>query len=263
MKRYKLTIQYVGTRYHGWQTQQDKGVHTIQGALTEAARKVNPKSPVTIYGSGRTDSGVHALAQVAHLDFNTNLSPMMLQRALNDNLPADINVTACEIAPNNFHARKDATQRSYVYLVARHRTAFGKPYVWWVKDSLNVERMRLAARELTGRHNFRSFTDPEAETPNTIVELSVVDVIDTPDVIGIHIVGSHFLWKMVRRIVGTLVEVGKENLSIEDLKGFLRRSSDIPAQLTAPSSGLFLQHIYYGNEPIERGEEILPFGGKL
>ncbi|MDO4191263.1 MAG: tRNA pseudouridine(38-40) synthase TruA [Bacteroidales bacterium] len=263
MRRYKLTIQYIGTRYHGWQMQRDKNTRTIQGAIANAAKEVNTKSPISVYGSGRTDSGVHALAQVAHLDFDTKLTPKMLQRALNDNLPSDINIINCELVDSNFHARKDATQRSYVYLVARHRTAFGKPYVWWVKEHLNIEAMRKAAKEMVGLKNFQSFTDPDAETTSTMVNLTVVDILETPDLIVIHLVGSHFLWKMVRRIVGTLVEVGKGALTANDINSFLQHPSEIPSTLTAPSSGLFLQHIYYNNEPIERGNDVIPFGGRL
>src|SRR5207302_9729353 len=111
-----------------------------------------------LYGSGRTDAGVHALAQVAHLDVSTNVPAEQLRRRINDELPADINILAADRVPHRFHARHDAVARRYLYQIARRRTAFAKPYVWSVKDPLHVERMRGAARDFAGRGGFRSLT---------------------------------------------------------------------------------------------------------
>lgn len=151
----KLTIEYAGTRYSGWQIQ--KNARTIQGEMTRAIREIAGMREFELYGSGRTDAGVHALAQVAHLDIHTTLPPDTLRRRLNDALPSDIVVLRVERVRHRFHARHDAIGRSYLYQVSRRRTAFAKPFVWWVKDELDVERMRAASKRLVGFHDFRAF----------------------------------------------------------------------------------------------------------
>jgi tRNA pseudouridine38-40 synthase len=256
MARFKLTVEYEGTRYAGWQVQQ--GERTIQGAFFEACKKVFDNQKFEFFGSGRTDGGVHALQQIAHLDVKTQLSPDRIQRGLNDNLPYDINVLKVETAHPKFHARHDATARSYIYLISTRRTAFGKPYVWWVKDKLDIDRMNEAAKVLSGFRDFKSFTDKDAETTSTKVELMWNDIHVTQDFIAIHITGSHFLWKMVRRMVGVLVDAGKGKLTPEQINSFFNHRSDIPAKLTAPGAGLFLERVYYNNEQPERGAHLVP-----
>src|SRR4029077_786052 len=155
MPRFKLTIEYAGTRYSGWQIQ--KNARTVQGEIDRAAGTVTGRKDFELYGSGRTDAGVHALAQIAHLDVSTSLPPETLRTRLNDELPADINILAATIVPHRFHARHDAVARRYVYQIARRRTAFAKPYVWWVKDPLDPARMREGAHEFVGMKDFQSF----------------------------------------------------------------------------------------------------------
>jgi len=243
MSRFKLTIEYTGTRYSGWQIQ--KNARTIQGTLVHAIAQASGVTDFELYGAGRTDAGVHALAQVAHLDLEVDTAPELLRRRINDELPADINVLGLEKVPRRFHARHDAVSRSYVYQVSRRRTAFAKPFVWWVKDDLNVRPMREAARRMTGRHDFRSFTDEDPELGSTIVEVERLDVREAGDLIVIRVVGSHFIWKMVRRIVGVLVAVGRGSLDLSAVDRFLTSHSETPARLTAPPSGLFLERVFY------------------
>src|SRR6184192_2784788 len=144
MPRFKLTIEYAGTRYSGWQIQ--KNARTVQGELDRAVKTVTARKDFELYGSGRTDAGVHATAQIAHLDVSTAVLAETLRRRLNDELPADVNILAIRQVPHRFHARHDAVARRYLYQIARRRTAFAKPYVWWVKEPLDAERMREAAR---------------------------------------------------------------------------------------------------------------------
>ena len=153
MPRFKLTIEYAGTRYSGWQIQ--KNAKTVQGEIDRAVRTVTGRKDFELYGSGRTDAGVHAIAQVAHLDVSTNVPAQTLRRRLNDDLPADINILAAEPVPHRFHARHDAVARRYLYQIARRRTAFAKPYVWWVKEELDVERMRTGRASLRGHARFQ------------------------------------------------------------------------------------------------------------
>src|SRR3954467_6208713 len=155
MARFKLTVEYTGTRYHGWQAQ--KNARTVAGELQRAITEATGRDDFELYGSGRTDAGVHALGQVAHLDVMTKLEPGRLLWGINDLLPADIHVRAIDKVPHRFHARHNAIARSYLYQVSRRRTAFAKPYVWWVRDRLDLSRMQTAAAFFVGMHDFRSF----------------------------------------------------------------------------------------------------------
>ena len=259
MARFRLDLEYVGTRYSGWQIQ--KNARTVQGALHEAVRKVQGRSDFESYGAGRTDAGVHALQQVAHLDLETKLAPETLRRALNDELPADVNLLRAEKVTRQFHARHTALARSYLYQIARRRTAFGKPFVWWIKDSLDAAAIAQAARAFEGLHDFRSFSDAEAREGETRVKLERVEVKPSGDLLLVRVLGSHFLWKMVRRMVGVLAEVGRGGLAPKDVERLLRESSDLPAKLTAPPSGLFLERVRYCERP-ERFEYRLTQKGR-
>jgi tRNA pseudouridine38-40 synthase len=245
--RFKLFIEYNGTRYSGWQIQ--KNARTVQGELDGAIREATGSRGFELYGSGRTDAGVHALEQVAHLDINTNVPPETLARRVNEKLPADINVLRVEMVARRFHARHDAVARSYLYQVSRRRTAFAKPFVWWVKEPLDVALMQAAGRQLLGMQDFQSFTDADPEETSTLVLVDRLDIAEHEDLILIRVQGSHFLWKMVRRLVGVLVEVGKGSLSADDVPRFFEGRSDLPARLTAPAAGLFLERVFYGREP--------------
>lgn len=250
MARFRLDLEYVGTRYRGWQIQ--KSARSVQGTLHDVVRRVSGRSDFETYGSGRTDAGVHALHQVAHLDLETRTAPAALRTALNDELPADINILSVEKVSRRFHARHSAVGRSYLYQIARRRTAFGKPFVWWIRDPLDLERIRDAATRFEGRHDFRSFSDADPNARSTRVEIDSVAVGEAEGLILIRIRGSHFLWKMVRRMVGVLAEVGRGNLEPADVERFLREDSRAPAQLTAPPSGLFLERVYYEENEGER-----------
>ena len=241
--RLKLTIEYAGTRYSGWQIQ--KNARTVQGEIERAILEASSVDDFELYGSGRTDAGVHALAQVAHLDIQSTLPADTLRRRINDALPTDIVILRADRVPHRFHARRDALARSYLYQVSRRRTAFAKPFVWWVKEDVSVEAMRAAARSFVGFHDFRAFSDDDPTEKSTEVLVDAFDIHEDEDLIVFHIEGSHFIWKMVRRIVGALVEVGRGRVAPERVAAlFDARSSDI-AKLTAPASGLFLERVYY------------------
>jgi tRNA pseudouridine38-40 synthase len=246
MPRFRLVIEYAGTRYSGWQIQ--KNARTVQGEIDRAVREVSRRKEFELYGSGRTDAGVHALAQVAHLELYTDLSPELLRRKLNDELPADINIRAIAKVPHRFHARHDAVSRSYLYQIARRRTAFGKPFVWWVREPLDVAKMRAAAASFVGMKNFAAFTDDDPEEKSTVVLVDALEIAEAGALILIRIQGSHFLWKMVRRIAGVLASVGRGELRTEDAAALVAgnaRTDISPAALTAPAAGLFLEGVYY------------------
>lgn len=248
MPRYKLTIEYAGTRYSGWQKQ--KNARTVQGELERAIGESVREKSFEFMGSGRTDAGVHALRQVAHLEIRKPLPAETLRRGVNDELPADIHVLAVDSVPHRFHARHSAVARSYLYQISRRRTAFAKPFVWWVKDALDLDRMTDAASRFHGMHDFQAFSDDDSEEKSTDVLVDDVTIGKDGDLILVRVGGSHFIWKMVRRMVGVLVEAGKGALGPDEVW------SVDAAPLTAPAAGLFLERVFYDGD--QRQWPLLP-----
>ena len=262
MSRFKVCLEYEGTRYSGWQVQ--KNARTVQGELLDAAKKIFNTNDVEFYGSGRTDAGVHALLQIAHLDVQTMLAPEIIRMKLNDELPADINIIEIEKVHKDFHARHDAVNRSYLYQISRRRTALGKRYVWWIKDKLNIRKMDEAAKLFVGMMNLQSFTADDPEEKSTKVLINEIQIKEVGDLILIRIVGSHFLWKLVRQIVGVMVEAGRGKLSVEKIQHYINVQSDEPAKFTAPPSGLFLERVYYkGDKQLHELTPILQIDSAL
>ncbi|HEX4953166.1 MAG TPA: tRNA pseudouridine(38-40) synthase TruA [Thermoanaerobaculia bacterium] len=252
---YRLTIEYDGTAFSGWQDQ--KNARTVVGEIKRALEDAGHPA-LDLGGAGRTDAGVHALAQVAHLRLARRTDPAGLANALNHRLPGSIHVLAVEPAAPGFHARHDAVTRSYLYQLSRRRTAFAKRFVWWVKEPLDLGRIAEAASLLPGRHDFALFAERAEAQTSTLVELKDVEIAEQGALVLVRVVASHFLWRMVRRLVGTLVEVGKGNLEPADVASLLAvaplpAAKGQPAQWTAPASGLFLERVLYGPD-----EELPP-----
>lgn len=262
MPTWKLELEYEGTRYRGWQVQHN--ARTIQGEMQAAARQLF-SGKFEIYGSGRTDAGVHAVGQVAHLkveDLRVNVTPKQIQFGFNDVLPHDINLLRVANAPDEFHARRDAVARYYLYQISTRRTALAKNFVWWIKDELDPDKMARAAKILVGRHDFASFAELEEGKPqSTKVEVLHAEVFTDADLICFRIGASHFLWKMVRRIAGMLAQVGRGELGDEDFARLLKFRSDAAARHTAPPSGLFLERVIYkgGKAPTAKAA-VVPVG---
>ncbi|HLM61499.1 MAG TPA: tRNA pseudouridine(38-40) synthase TruA [Pyrinomonadaceae bacterium] len=258
MHTWKLEIEYEGTRYRGWQIQHN--AKTVQGELQVAAYQLF-SGKVEIGGAGRTDAGVHAAQQIAHLrvsDLKVNVTPRHIQHGFNDLLPHDINVVKVQNAVENFHARHDAVSRFYLYQISTRRTAFAKNFVWWIKDRLDVQPMQEAAALLIGRKDFRSFCELDEARQSTLVKVEQAAVFTEGDLICFRIGASHFLWKMVRRIVGMLAEVGRGNLSVDGFHRLLKFHSDAPAKFTAPPSGFFLERVLYpGDVPPRENKSVL------
>jgi tRNA pseudouridine38-40 synthase len=253
MPTWKLTIEYKGTRYLGWQEQ--KQGRTVQGALRAAAEDYFDEK-IDLGGSGRTDSGVHALAQVAHLRAMKKRSTEPIQAALNERLPADIHVLKVESVAERFHARHSAIARQYLYQISTRRTAFAKDYVWWVKSRLDLARMEQCAQTFVGKHDFHNFTERPGEQGSTLVMVEDLRLRPIEDLILVRFAASHFLWKMVRRVVGVLVQVGIGTLTVEAVTQFLKKPPAEVGQWTAPAAGLFLEQVLYPGE--SRSDEIRP-----
>jgi tRNA pseudouridine38-40 synthase len=239
MPKWKLTIEYEGTRYRGWQEQIN--ARTVQGEVRKAAEEALGRS-IEIVGSGRTDAGVHALNQVAHLQSSRPMRADLLKQQINDRLPSDICVREIREAPPRFHARYNVEERFYLYQISTRRTAFAKHFVWWIKDSLDTQYMKEAARAFVGMHDFAAYCDKREESSSTLVEVTQCELRSFGDLILFRIGASHFLWKMVRRIVGVLVESGRGNVALQD---FDKLDSAEIARWTAPPSGLFLEYVRY------------------
>jgi tRNA pseudouridine38-40 synthase len=249
MQTWRLEVEYEGTRYAGWQRQPH--ARTVQGELERAAEELWG-AKVELGGSGRTDAGVHALSQVAHLRVRAGRAaprPARVEAGLNKLLPHDINVLRARPAPPAFDARRDAVARFYLYQISTRRTAFAKPFVWWVRDRLDVRAMGEAAAGVVGRHDFRSFCESPEEQASTLVRVETAEIFESGSLILFRVGASHFLWKMVRRLVGALVEVGRGNLSSGDFRRLLKTHSREPAAWTAPPSGLFLERVLYPGDP--------------
>lgn len=250
MPTYKLTIEYEGTRYSGWQAQGNTP-KTVQGRLIKAAGALF--GDVDIGGAGRTDAGVHAAGQIAHLRIHKAVDPIAMTRKMNDLLPSDINILDSVRASDRFHARHDAISRVYLYQIATRRTAFGKSFVWWIKDRLDFQSMRSAVMTIAGKHDFSAFTDRRLKADGSrVVVVDACEVAQAEDLIVIRIAASHFLWKMVRKVVAFLAEIGRGAAAPDDLLTRLHPDAE-PFLPTAPPSGLFLEAVTYGesfNRPL-------------
>lgn len=251
MPTYRLTLEYEGTRYHGWQEQ--KNARSVAGELRRAVEEAGG-AVRDLGGSGRTDAGVHALAQVAHLRLAKGVEAEPFRREINDRLPSDIHVLSLVHMPKEFHARHSAVSRSYLYQISRRRAALAKRFVWWIKRPLDELRMGEAAALLPGRHDFRLFCERPSEQPSTVVVVESVEVATAGSLILLRLSASHFLWKMVRRVVGTLVKVGAGELDRRGFEALLageapRSGKGLPAEWTAPAAGLFLERVLYPGDP--------------
>jgi len=229
----------------------------VQGQIRKAAEEFFD-GKVDIQGAGRTDAGVHARAQVAHLrarrdneaDTRRWPQPDEILEALNSRLPSDVCILDVSEAPASFHARHDAIARTYIYQISMRRTAFFKKYVWWVRRPLDVEAMSQAAESLIGRHDFSAFRAEDTSRPDEspIVVVEDAGIQTEGDLLIFRITASHFVWRMVRRLVGALVKLGFAEITPDDFSRLLQGKRDPKldvAAWTAPASGLFLDRVIY------------------
>lgn len=241
-----LTIAYDGTRFSGWQRQ--LGTLTVQECLEQALQTIFGER-VPVEGAGRTDAGVHAFGQCAHVVLPRPFPCEQLLLALNGNLPEDVAVRAVRQAPKGFHARFCAIGKRYVYraVTSRIRPAVGRGYYHWVKRRLDLAAMRRAARLLVGRHDFASFaTNPGYERKHgTVRTVQHLQLVQRSWGFDLAVQGDGFLYNMVRALAGTLIDVGTGRLSVEDVGEILHGRDRRLAGPTAPACGLYLLKVLY------------------
>ncbi len=263
---WKIVVSYDGTSFHGWQVQ--PGQPTVQGTLATVLKRLTGET-VLPQGSGRTDAGVHALGQVASFSLRAPLPAENLLRAMNRLLPGSVRVLRVERVPEGFHARHHALRKTYEYRIFERReppsaericSPFLAPYVWDCRWPLDAASMARAAAQLCGAHNFTSFaaTDPELNVreeedghaarsgPNPVKTIDDSSVFRQDGLLLYRVTGSGFLHHMVRNIVGTLVEIGRGAMEIEQLAKILEARNRTLAGPTAPARGLFLVEVDYG-----------------
>jgi tRNA pseudouridine38-40 synthase len=244
-KTYKITVEYDGTDFHGWQRQ--KNDPTVQAEIETALQKITGQS-VTVTGSGRTDAGVHALAQVASFTCETKLDGGALLNALNALLPDTIVIKACRPVDATFHARFSAKRKTYRYRMLNRRlpSALERRYAWHISRHLDRRAMRTAIRHIVGTHDFSSFEgsgSPRAHARRTIVRAELWE--ESSELLLLEIEADGFLRHMVRNIVGTLVAVGLGKIQVDEFKAILLSRDRSRAGATAPPQGLFLVSVSY------------------
>jgi tRNA pseudouridine38-40 synthase len=244
-RHFKLTIAYDGTNYAGWQLQPNGSTiqEYVEGALAKMAG-----GKVRVHGSGRTDAGVHARAQVGNSSFRTSLTTATLLRALNANLPVDIRVQRVQEVNARFHARFSAKGKEYHYQIDCGAVAdpFLRAYAWHHPRPLNVAAIRRAARLLNGRHDFAALSaNPMRPVETTVRTLSKLSVTKCGNLLTITVVADGFLYKMVRSIVGALVKIGEGRMTVEELQKLVNAKKRSALVETAPAHGLFLWRVVY------------------
>lgn len=253
--RYKITVEYDGTSLLGWQYQPDGD--SAQGFLESALKRfaaayLPDKAPAgsLVQGAGRTDAGVHALAQVAHFDMNREMEPWKLREAFNANLrdlAAPVSVIDAEQVDDGFNARFSAKGRGYIYRILNRRapSVILKDRVWWVPVPLEVDKMRQAAVFLLGKHDFTSFRAAACQAKSPVKTLDRLDITVKGDEICFEVEARSFLHHQVRNFVGTLKMVGDGHLQPEDVKKILEAKDRKKAGVTAPACGLYLSKVVY------------------
>lgn len=247
MSHFKLTLEYDGTDFVGWQ-RQASGV-SIQGLLEDALRPIEGGA-VIVHGAGRTDAGVHALGQVCSISLTVSIEPATLVRALNAVLPPEVRVAEAEVVPGDFHARFSATGKIYEYRIvsAPFVSPFVRRYVWHVTAPLDADAMRAAAAVLVGEHDFAAFQGAGTDVHTSVRTIRRIDWTGrgtSDDPLVMQIEGDGFLRHMVRNIAGTLVEIGMGRRAAGAMRTILHSRRRAEAGATAPAAGLFLRRVLY------------------
>ncbi|MBT4768094.1 MAG: tRNA pseudouridine(38-40) synthase TruA [Phycisphaerae bacterium] len=265
-RRIKLTVAYDGTSFFGWQKQHppnEDPLRTAQGVLEQAVRAV-VREEVSVHGASRTDSGVHAIGQVAAFDTTCAMDVDRFAPAISSRLPEDIRVVAAEVVPDAFNVIGDVVGKEYAYSVAfgrreaHQRPLFDRHHLAWVPWDLDCDVMNRAAASLAGRHDFASFTRLNHGRESTVRTITACEVVfPEPQVAIITVRGEGFLWNMVRILVGTLVEVGAGRRCADSMPAVIEAAERSAAGVTMPPEGLMLNWIEYGPPGCGRQKQLV------
>ena len=244
MRNIKLTIEYDGTSYGGWQKQ--KNNRTIQQCIEEAIKLLTGED-VELIGSSRTDAGVHAKGMIANFITNSQIPADKFREAINTKLPDDIGIIKSEEVDRNFHSRYDSKGKTYFYtLVNRYeKVCIGRNYVYQVRDELNYNLMKEAAKYFLGKHDFKAFKTNGSSVKTSVRTINGLELELKGDVIKIFVSADGFLYNMVRIIVGTLIEVGKGKIKPEDIESIIKNGDRSKAGPCVPPNGLVLEKVFY------------------
>ncbi len=238
-----MLVQYDGTNFYGWQVQAEG--RTVQGDIEAALQKIHPSEKITLIGSGRTDSGVHALGQVANIKIESTLEPGQLIKAMHRYLEKDVRIKSCEIAAEDFHARFSAKERAYEYHFSNEETPFTHQRAWTPKFDIDFETLVFCADWVKGEHDFTSFCKSNAEVDHKICTVFESRWEKISSGLIYHVKANRFLQHMVRFLVGTMVEVARGRMTIDDFKQFLHGKHPTLAVVRAPAHGLYLSQVSY------------------
>ncbi len=244
-RKLRLILAYDGTRYHGWQSQ--KNGLTIQEVLEEKLG-VMTREPIRVFGSGRTDAGVHALGQACHFETRSHLQPEVFHKGLNSLLPADIRVKRAEVVPFGFHARYNARSKVYEYRILHQREpdVFLRDHTWHIPRPLDLEAVKRCLTSIQGEHDFTSFRSAGSANQNPVRRMLRAGILGPEEgVIRLIFEANGFLRHMVRNLVGTLVNVGTGKTSVDGFLKILKARDRRKAGVKAPPQGLFLVHVHY------------------
>ena len=244
MRNIKLTIEYDGTNYLGWQKQKEG--KTIQGTLEEAISSLT-KEEVEIIGSSRTDAGVHAKGFVANFKTNSRIPENKYREAINHKLPEDIVIINSEEVDKEFHARYNAMGKTYSYSILNREvpSAINRNYLYHVKRNLDIEAMKEACKYFIGTYDFSSFKTSGSSVKTTIRTISELYIEEKGDIIKIYVTGDGFLYNMVRIIVGTLIMVGSNKIDPKEIENIIESKQRENAGICVPAAGLVLEKVYY------------------
>lgn len=244
MNNIRLTLQYDGTLYHGWQIQPN--AKTVQETVKDAIKSITGEE-VNLIGCGRTDSGVHAINYTASFLTNSSIPWDKFAPALNTKLPSDIRILSSESMPCDFHAKNSAKGKTYIYRILNSFSpnAFERNYSWHYKIPLDIEKMQLASRAFLGEHDFSGFASSGMSVKTTVRTIYDISVEKSGDIITVSVSGNGFLYNMVRIISGTLVFAGHDKINCHEMEDIIASCDRTRAGITAPPQGLFLKEVYY------------------
>lgn len=241
---FKLTISYDGSSFSGWQTQPIE--RTIQSELERVICNTFNKDNIKLHGSGRTDSGVHAIGQVANFLINdTNMNSKQIMRAINSKIKKDIHILDCQKVDKNFHSRFSAVSREYIYKISTNFSPFSRKYTWYQNYNLDLEILKECSEIILGKHDFSNFCKATSLKKNNLCNIIKSSWNQLDDIIYFKVKSDRFLHHMVRMLVGTMLEVSKNRLSIQDFNNLLDKPNSNKRVITAPALGLYLLKVNY------------------